>query len=97
VGPTDAAGRPTIWEAPPGEGIGWEAPVREIDAAVRHVMERYDVAGFYCDPNKWESFVASWEGVYGAGVTVKASAAHPFTWWPSEKKSPRPSNASTPR
>lgn len=77
----------TIWEAPAGpEGKGWEAPAAEIDVAVRAALESYNVVGFYCDPNKWESFVAAWEGEYGASVRVKASSQHPFTWWPSEKR-----------
>lgn len=77
----------TIWEAPPGPaGQGWAVPVAEVDAAMRAVFARYNVVGCYCDPNRWESFVAAWEGAYGHRAQVKASPGHPFTWWPIGKR-----------
>jgi hypothetical protein len=39
------------------------------------------VVGFYCDPAKWESYVASWEAAYNSRLKVKATRDHPMEWW----------------
>jgi hypothetical protein len=71
-----------IWEQPQGPaGQGWQVPVTEVDAAVRAVMDRYRVVGFYADPARWETWVAAWEADYGSRLQVKASRDHPIEWW----------------
>jgi phage terminase large subunit-like protein len=71
-----------VWEQPDGPaGAEWQVPRVEVDAAVRQAFDRYSVVGFYADPAKWESFVASWEGEFGARLQVKASRDHPCEWW----------------
>lgn len=82
----EVGGAATVWEAPPGEGRGWEIPAGEVDAAVREVLGRFNVVGFFCDPTKWESYVSMWESEFGDRMRVKASQDHPFTWWPGPKK-----------
>lgn len=71
-----------VWEQPDGpEGDDWQVPASEVDAAVRSAMARFTVVGLYCDPAKWESYVAGWEAAYGARLKVKASREHPCEWW----------------
>jgi hypothetical protein len=71
-----------VWEHPPGPaGNDWEVPVTEVDAAVHHAFNRYQVVGFYADPARWEGFVAQWEAQYARRLKVKASPSHPMEWW----------------
>ena len=70
------------WEQPEGKkGEGWEVPRPEVVAAVRMAMLRYRVVGFYADPAKWETEVATWEALYGRRMLVKATRQHPIEWW----------------
>ncbi|MDP9334656.1 MAG: hypothetical protein M3Q30_15310 [Actinomycetota bacterium] len=78
------------WEEPPGPaGRDWQVPADEVDRRVREVFATRPVVGCYCDPNKWESWVATWEGDFGHKLTVKASAAHPMEWWPTDRRMAR--------
>lgn len=71
-----------VWEQPDGPGgAEWQVPATEVDAAVRGAFKRFRVVGMYCDPAKWESYIASWEASLGGGVKVKASRDHPMEWW----------------
>lgn len=71
-----------VWEQPSGPaGDGWQVPVTEVDAAVAATFGRYNVVGFYADPAKWETYVATWEARYHARLKVKASRDHPIEWW----------------
>jgi hypothetical protein len=71
-----------VWEQPTGPaGADWQVPAVEVDAAVRSAFSRYNVVGFYCDPAKWETYVAGWEAAYSDKLKVKASREHPCEWW----------------
>lgn len=71
-----------VWEQPTGPaGDDWRVPVLEVDAAVDYAFERFNVVGFYCDPAKWETYVASWSAKYAGRLKVKASREHPLEWW----------------
>lgn len=72
--------QPTHWRAGP-DGEGWEVPRVDVDAAVHGAFLRFNVVGFFADPAKWETQVASWEARYGGKLTVKATRAHPIEWW----------------
>ncbi len=56
----------------------WEAPVAEIDGAVADAFAQFFVLRMYCDPPKWESWVAEWSGRYG-----KTRVAE---WWTNRRK-----------
>ncbi len=56
----------------------WQAPVDEVDGAVRDAFERLTVLRMYCDPPKWESWVAEWAGRYGK--------THVLEWWTNRRK-----------
>jgi hypothetical protein len=80
------------WEQPPGPvGRDWQVPAGDVDRLVRAVFATYDVCGFYCDPSRWESYVAKWEGDFLHRLTVKASAAYPCEWWPTDRRMARAS------
>lgn len=66
-----------IWEKPLGID-DWEVPVEEVDAVVSDAFERYAVTRMYCDPPKWESWVATWAGRYGKERVVE--------WWTNRRK-----------
>ena len=71
-----------VWEQPDGpQGDNWEVPVAEVLAEVDSAFKRFQVVGFYADPAKWESHVASWEAKYGTRLQVKSNSAHPIEWW----------------
>lgn len=55
-----------------------EIDVNEVDRAVSDVFERFDVRRMYCDPPKWESWVAAWAGRYGEKKVVE--------WWTNRRK-----------
>lgn len=72
-----------VWEQPRNwpRNQQWQVPVAEVDAAVRAAFRKYNVAAFYADPAKWESYVAAWESSFGASLQRKASREHPIEWW----------------
>ncbi|QAU06895.1 terminase [Gordonia phage Aphelion] len=72
-----------IWEQPPDYhgADGWEAPVAEVDAMVRHAFKTYRVVAFYADPAYWTPTIADWEAKYGHSLPVKASQQHPIERW----------------
>jgi hypothetical protein len=75
-----------VWEARDdkrGEWPTWQPPMDEIEAAVKHAFEAYEVVGFYADPAKdWRSHIDAWEAkYYNKKIKVKASQTHPFEWW----------------
>lgn len=57
---------------------GWEVPVAEVDGAVADAFERFAVARMYCDPPKWEGWVATWAGRYGKERVLE--------WWTNRRK-----------
>ena len=71
-----------VWEQPSGvAGKDWRVPVVEVEATVREAFEGYNVVGMYCDPAKWETYIAAWEATYGSRLLVKASRSNPMEWW----------------
>lgn len=71
-----------IWEQPDGpSGKDWEVPRPEVMAAVRGAFKQWRVVGFFADPARWETEVASWEAEWGRALVVKATAQHPVEWW----------------
>jgi hypothetical protein len=48
------------WSRPPGAPASWRIPRDEVDAAVREVFDRYDVALAYFDPPKWWDEIGKW-------------------------------------
>jgi hypothetical protein len=71
-----------VWEQPAGPaGRDWQVPAVEVEAEVAQAFARFNVVGFYCDPAKWESYVAKWEATYGRRLRVKATRDHPCEWW----------------
>lgn len=75
-----------VWEQPSTQA-DWQVPASLVDSAVRGVFDRYDVAGFYADPAKWETYVAQWEAAYGSKLRVHASRQHPIEWWMTSGRS----------
>ncbi len=56
-----------VWERP--EGVKeWKVPRAEVDAAVRHACETYNVARGYFDPPQWQSEIDGWSGDFGKSV-----------------------------
>jgi hypothetical protein len=53
-------------------------PVDEVDTTVRAAFEGYTVWRMYADPPKWESWIATWAGLYGEKVVVE--------WWTTRLK-----------
>jgi hypothetical protein len=66
-----------IWERPP-EIAEWEVPVDEVNGAVADAFQRWKVMRMYCDPPKWESWVAAWAGKYGDKIVAE--------WWTNRRK-----------
>lgn len=70
----------SVWEQP-ANAVDWQVPTSEVEAAVVAIFRRWNVVGFYCDPAKWESYVAGWEARYHQGLKAKATRDHPCEWW----------------
>lgn len=65
-----------VWEKQ--SAAEWAVPVHEVDGAVDDAFTRYHVTRMYCDPPKWESWVATWAGKYGDKRVVE--------WWTNRRK-----------
>jgi len=63
-----------IWEPAGTAGM----PIDEVDGAVSDAFQRYEVMRMYCDPPKWESWIATWAGRYGEKRVVE--------WWTNRRK-----------
>ncbi|HEX6969128.1 MAG TPA: hypothetical protein VF174_10000 [Micromonosporaceae bacterium] len=74
------------WEKPEDAGDDWQVDTDAVDDAVAAAMERFDVAGFYCDPPHWREFVNAWSRDYGDKMQVKASRVRPLEWWTNRPK-----------
>ena len=66
-----------IWQHPP-QSVDWEVPVLEVDGVVEDTFERWEVIRMYCDPPKWEGWIATWAGRYGDKRVVE--------WWTNRRK-----------
>jgi phage terminase large subunit-like protein len=56
----------------------WEVDGEEVDQCVGELFSRYHVARMYCDPPKWESWIAKWAGQHDDKVVVE--------WWTNRTK-----------
>jgi phage terminase large subunit-like protein len=63
-----------VWEAP-GEGVDWEVPSGEVDAAIAATFETYDVVRGYFDPPLWQTEIDEWAREYGESVVLRYSTA----------------------
>jgi hypothetical protein len=61
-----------MWECPPGRS-NWQVPVGEVDAVVRDLFARFTVWRMYADPPYWQSWIATWQGVFGEERVIE--------WW----------------
>jgi phage terminase large subunit-like protein len=68
---------PGLWEHP-AELETWEVPADQVDGVVADLHARYRVTRMYCDPPKWESWIASWAGRYGDKKVLE--------WWTNRRK-----------
>lgn len=75
-----------IWEQPRNTKE-WTVPVDEVNNQVRDCFEKYNVVGFYADPNGWTTQISEWEAKYGKQLRLKASANSPMSYWPRGKGS----------
>lgn len=67
-----------IWQQPADPAVSWEVPATEVDGVVADAFDRWSVVRMYCDPPKWEGWIAKWAGEYGAKVVVE--------WWTNRRK-----------
>lgn len=59
-----------IWER--DEKVeGWQVPEEDVAKTASKAFETYRVCRMYCDPSKWETRVAEWEGEFGDDVVIK--------------------------
>lgn len=56
-----------VWERPE-DAAEWAVPRNEVDAAVAHAFEDYDVVRLYADPPYWQSEVDGWAREFGGAV-----------------------------
>ena len=74
-----------VWEQPAGpNGIGWEVPLVEVEAAIQSAFGRWRVVGCFCDPSRWDNRIGQWEARWHRQLRVKASRDHPMFWWMNE-------------
>lgn len=66
-----------VWERPLTQAT-WEVPIREVDGIVADTFARYSVARMYCDPPKWESWIATWASRYGEKRVTE--------WWTNRRR-----------
>jgi len=67
-----------IWPLGIWAPVDGEIPVDEVDGAVTDAFAQYQVARMYCDPPKWEGWLATWAGRYGDTVVME--------WWTNRRK-----------
>lgn len=70
-----------LWGRRPHDPDDWQVDREAVDGAVAAAFDRYDVAGFYCDPALWQDYVDRWTQRYGGTVRVRASQPRPLEWW----------------
>lgn len=70
-----------IWECPPGgdkRNPPWQVPTEDVDKTVRDLFARFTVWRMYADPPYWQSWIATWAGVFGAEQVVE--------WWTNRRR-----------
>jgi hypothetical protein len=71
-----------VWEQPQGAaGADWAVPTTEVEAAVRHAFNRFDVVGMFADPSLWGGHITQWEAKYNSRLKVRLSRDEPMHWW----------------
>lgn len=75
-----------VWEEPPNAPPDWEIPAALVDQVVRDALSTFKVVAMFADPSRWESWVAGWERDFGRKLRVKASEAHPISWWGNQAR-----------
>lgn len=65
------------WERP-RDADDWQTPLDEVNEAVEHAFETYDVARFYADPPYFETMLDEWAGRWGDKRVV--------AWWTNRNK-----------
>ena len=65
------------WQRPDAREV-WEVASEEVDAAVTDAFSRWSVVRMYCDPPKWEGWVAKWAGQFGDKRVLE--------WWTNRRK-----------
>lgn len=68
---------PGAWERPLATGE-WQVPTDEVDAVVRMLFRDYTVWRMYADPPYWQSWIATWAGVFGAERVIE--------WWTNRRR-----------
>jgi len=70
-----------VWERPkdlPPDDDSWMVPVDEVNEAVEHIFETYEVWRMYCDPPYWQESIDKWAGLYGDDKVIY--------WWTNNRK-----------
>jgi len=67
-----------IWTRPDYADDDWEMPAHEIDEAVQHAFENYQVALMFADPPYWSEYVDQWAGEWGDKRVI--------AWWTNRPK-----------
>lgn len=72
-----------VWEQPSDwpKDKPWPIDYEAVDREIKALFAKYHVVGFYADPAKWESYVATWEKTYGKRLKQKQSAKNPIAFW----------------
>lgn len=53
-----------LWERPL-HAVEWRVPAAEVDTVMRGLFARYEVWKLYADPPYWQTWIATWAGVFG--------------------------------
>lgn len=74
-----------VWEPDNAHNTESVVPVAEVDAAVAHAFDRYNVIAFFADVETWDGFVkVTWPEMYGSKVllwaTPNGNDPQPFAW-----------------
>lgn len=60
-------GQPTIWTRPENAPRGWRIPRLDVERAVEHCMDRYNVGRLLADPPKWQTEIERWAERWNVG------------------------------
>lgn len=66
-----------VWERPHGVAE-WQVPADQVDAAVRQAFADFKVWRLYADPPYWQSWIATWSGVFGEERVLE--------WWTNRRR-----------
>lgn len=67
-----------FWQRPADADDDWEVSETEVDQAVEHAFETWDVWRLYGDPPYWESALDRWAGKWGEAKVIR--------WWTNRIK-----------